>query len=106
MANSYEDSLNCDKENYIMLWEYIKCILPPLTEVVGPTMILISETHDFCERREYTFNVLPEYSIITLRQVTTKKSSKMQRYTKRNRRGGSSIPQSTKLEMNFADLGS
>jgi hypothetical protein len=27
-------------------------------------MNLISGTHDFCERREYAFNVLPEYSII------------------------------------------
>ena len=29
------------------------------------TIILINKTHDFCERREYTFNVLSEYSIIT-----------------------------------------
>ena len=28
-------------------------------------MNLISETHHFCERREYAFNVLPEYYIIT-----------------------------------------
>jgi hypothetical protein len=34
---------------------------------VGPIMNLISETHDFCERREYAFNVLPEYNIITRR---------------------------------------
>jgi hypothetical protein len=53
-------------ENYIILREYIKCVLPPLTEVVGPTMNLINGTHDFCERREYVFNVLPEYNIIIL----------------------------------------
>jgi hypothetical protein len=29
-------------------------------------MNLISGTHNFCERREYAFNVLPEYLIITL----------------------------------------
>ena len=28
-------------------------------------MNLISRTHNFCERREYAFNVLPEYLIIT-----------------------------------------
>ena len=28
-------------------------------------MNLISGTHDFCERREYAFNILLEYSIIT-----------------------------------------
>ena len=28
-------------------------------------MNLINKTHNFCERREYAFNVLPEYSIIT-----------------------------------------
>ena len=27
-------------------------------------MNLISGTHDFCERREYAFNVLLEYNII------------------------------------------
>jgi hypothetical protein len=57
--------LSCYKENYIILREYIKCILPPFTEVVGPIMNLISGTYDFYERREYAFNVLPEYSIIT-----------------------------------------
>ena len=51
--------------NYIILREYIKCVFPPLTEVVDSTMILISGTHDFCERREYVFKVLPEYSITT-----------------------------------------
>ena len=30
-----------------------------------PTMNLISETHHLYERREYTFNILSEYSIIT-----------------------------------------
>jgi hypothetical protein len=34
------------------------------TEVVGLTMNLISGTHHFCERREYSFNILPEYDII------------------------------------------
>jgi hypothetical protein len=29
-------------------------------------MYLISKTHHLCERREYAFNVLSEYSIITL----------------------------------------
>jgi hypothetical protein len=53
-------------ENYIILREYIKCILPPLTKMVGPIMNLISGTHHFYERREYAFNVLPEYYIITL----------------------------------------
>ncbi len=28
-------------------------------------MNLISRTHNLCERKEYAFNVLPEYSIIT-----------------------------------------
>ena len=45
--------------------EYIKCVFLPLTEVMGPIMNLISEIHNFCERREYAFNVLPEYIIIT-----------------------------------------
>jgi hypothetical protein len=44
---------------------YIKCVLPPLTEMVGPIINLISGTHNFYERREYAFNVLPEYLIIT-----------------------------------------
>ena len=51
-------------ENYIIFREYIKYVFPPLTEVVDPTMNLISEIHDFCEKREYVFNVFPEYSII------------------------------------------
>ena len=38
--------------------KYIKCVLLPLTEVVGPIMNLISGTHNFCERKEYAFNVL------------------------------------------------
>jgi hypothetical protein len=41
------------KENYIIFWEYIKCVLPSLTEVMDLTMNLISKIHDFCERREY-----------------------------------------------------
>ena len=53
------------RKNYIILREYIKSVLPPLTEIVDPTMNLISMIHDFCERREYAFNVLSEYSIIT-----------------------------------------
>jgi hypothetical protein len=56
-------------KNYIILREYIKCVLPPLIEVVGLTMNLISRTHDFCERKEYAFNILLEYSIITLIHV-------------------------------------
>ena len=31
-------------------------------------MYLISGTHHLYERREYVFNVLPEYSIITLKK--------------------------------------
>ncbi len=57
--------LDLNGENYIILGEYIKCVIPPLTEVVGPSMNLISGTHDFCEKREYVFYVLPEYNIIT-----------------------------------------
>jgi hypothetical protein len=53
------------RKNYIIFQEYIKSVLPPLTEIVDPIMNLISRTHDFCERREYAFNVLSEYSIIT-----------------------------------------
>jgi hypothetical protein len=41
------------KENYIIFCEYIKCVLLSLTEVVDPTMNLVSKIHDFCERREY-----------------------------------------------------
>jgi hypothetical protein len=52
-------------KNYIILREYIKCVLSSLTEVVGPTMNLISGTHNLCEKREYAFNVFLEYSIIT-----------------------------------------
>ena len=33
--------------------------------MVDPIMNLISETHDFCERREYAFNIISEYKIIT-----------------------------------------
>jgi hypothetical protein len=40
-------------------------LLIPLTEVVDLIMNLISRTHNFYERREYIFNILPEYSIIT-----------------------------------------
>ena len=53
-------------ENYIILREYIKCVLPPLIDVVGLTMNLISGTYDFCERKKYAFNVIPKYSIIIL----------------------------------------
>ena len=52
-------------ENYIILREYIKYVFPPFTKVMGPTINLISRTHDFCEKKEYVFNILPEYSIIT-----------------------------------------
>ena len=50
--------------NYCILPEYHKCVLPPLTFMVGPTMNLISRTHHSCERREYAFMVLREYLII------------------------------------------
>ena len=53
-----------NRENYIIFREYIKCVLSPLTEMMGPTINLISGIHDFCEKREYAFNVLPKYSII------------------------------------------
>ena len=36
---------------------------------MGPTMNLISGTHHLCERREYTFMVLREYTIISLVNV-------------------------------------
>ena len=49
--------------------EYIKCVHLPLIEVVGPIMNLISRIHNFCGRREYAFNVLPEYLIIIRRIV-------------------------------------
>ncbi len=52
-------------ENYIIFRKYIKYVLFPFTEVVDPTIILINGIHDFCERREYAFNVLQKYSIIT-----------------------------------------
>ena len=32
---------------------------------MGSTMNLISETHNLCERREYAFMVLREYTIIS-----------------------------------------
>jgi hypothetical protein len=51
--------------SYIILREFIKCVLLPFTEVVGPIMNLISGTYYFCERREYAFNILSEYYIIT-----------------------------------------
>ena len=38
---------------------------------MGSTINLINETYDFCERREYTFNILSEYSIITLQLENT-----------------------------------
>jgi hypothetical protein len=46
------------KENYIIFLEYIKCVLPPLTEVMGLTINLISGTHKFYEKG-VPFNVLP-----------------------------------------------
>jgi hypothetical protein len=67
---NYENVQNDKRKNYIILWEYIKCV-PPLTEVVGPTMNLINGIHHFYERREYTFNVLSEYNIITLDRIGT-----------------------------------
>jgi hypothetical protein len=52
-------------ENYIIFQEYIEYVVLSFTEVVGPAIILINGTHDFCERRKNTFNALPEYNIIT-----------------------------------------
>jgi hypothetical protein len=57
------------QENYIIFREYIKCVFPPLTEVVDPIMNLISGTHDFYERKKYAFNVLSEYNIIILKVI-------------------------------------
>ena len=39
--------------------------------MVGPTINLISETHHLCERSEYAFMILQEYTIIFLRLKTT-----------------------------------
>ena len=55
------------RKNYIILQEYIKYVFLLLTKVMNPTMNLISGTHNFYEMREYTFNVLSEYSIIILK---------------------------------------
>ena len=35
---------------------------------MGPTIYLISGTHHLCERREYVFNVLSKYFIITQKE--------------------------------------
>ena len=59
-----------NSENYWVLRKYVKCVLLSLTEVVDLIMNLISRTHNFCERREYTFKVLPEYLIITYQILT------------------------------------
>ena len=53
------------KENYYVLLEYHKCVVPHFTWMVGPTMNLISGTHHSCEMREYVFIVLQEYIIIS-----------------------------------------
>ena len=50
--------------NYCVLSEYHKCMLPPLTWMVGPTMNLINGTHHSCERRKHAFMVFREYLII------------------------------------------
>ena len=50
--------------NYTIFWDCIKCVLPPLTEVVGPANWIHDKTHHFCKRRKYAFNVLSEYLII------------------------------------------
>ncbi len=55
----------CERENYIVFRECIKCILHPFTEIVGSIMNLINGTHDFYEKKKYAFNVLSEYNIIT-----------------------------------------
>ena len=44
-------------------------MLLSLTWMVGPTMNLISGTHHLCERREYTFMVLQEYTISPLKHL-------------------------------------
>ena len=51
--------------NYCILSEYHKYVLPPLTWIVGPTMNLISGIHHSCEKNEYAFMVIREYTIIS-----------------------------------------
>ena len=56
-------SENLPMENYYVLPKYHKCIVPPLTWMVGPTMNLLSKTHHSYEMREYTFMIQPaQYS--------------------------------------------
>ena len=55
--------------NNIIFWEYVKCVLSSLTEVVGATNYIYGGTHHFCKRREYTFNILPEYYITSRKPV-------------------------------------
>ena len=40
--------------------------------MVGPTMNLINETYHSCERREYAFMILREYTIISHEFITGK----------------------------------
>ena len=50
--------------NYCVLSEYYKCVVPPLTWMVGPTINLISGTNYSCEMRNYAFMVFWEYLVI------------------------------------------
>ena len=51
-------------DNYTILWEYIKCVLSSLIEVVYPANQIHGEIHHFYKKRECIFNVLLEYIII------------------------------------------
>ena len=53
--NSYQTYPKSLKENYFILREYHKCVLSPLTWIVGLTMNLTNRTHHSCERNEYIF---------------------------------------------------
>jgi hypothetical protein len=52
------------RENYIILREYIKYVLPPLIKVVVPLIKFMVRLITSVKKKEYAFNVLPEYDII------------------------------------------
>ena len=53
-------------DNYWVLSEYHKCVLSHSHIIVNSTNKIYDGTHNLCERREYAFMILPEYSIIFL----------------------------------------
>ena len=59
-----KEKLSTLSSNKVFL-EYHKCVFLPLTCMVGFIMNLISGTHHSYERREYTFMILGEYTIIS-----------------------------------------